>query len=351
MLGLERAPHRLSLALQGGGAHGAYTWGVLDTLLEQSSHPIAAVSGTSAGAVNAVVLAHGLLDSGPAGARAALDGFWNALGGSVSWEAAGLVGASGDRLTPAGRMMLQWASMFSPTHMNPLRMDPLRDLLVKAVDFERLRRQRDVRLFIAATQANSGRLRVFGNDELSVDVVLASACLPTLQRAVTIDGEPYWDGGYSANPALFPLVHDVAVRDVLVVMLSPWTLGDTPEAVGEIRARAVEIAFNAAFLREMHWLASATSMARQAWWPGPLERRLRALRWHLIDGHDDLADLPAESRLLTHPQLLLRLRDAGRARATTWLAQSGKSVGHSGSADLVYLFGDHRTPSRVSEPF
>ena len=278
MFGLTRPPHRLSLALQGGGAHGAYTWGVLDALLEHTSHQIAAISGTSAGAVNAVVLAHGLLESGPAGARAALDGFWNALGGSVSWEAAGLVGASGDRLTPAGRMMLQWASMFSPTQVNPMRVDPLRDLLSKTVDFERLRRQRDVRLFIAATQANSGRLRIFGNDELSVDVVLASACLPTLQRAVSIDDEPYWDGGYSANPALFPLVHDVAVRDVLVVMLSPWTLGDTPEAVGEIRARGVEIAFNAAFLREMHWLAGATAMAREAWWPGPLERRLRDIR-------------------------------------------------------------------------
>ena len=349
MWGPTRAPQPLSLALQGGGAHGAYTWGVLEALLEHTSHRIAAISGTSAGAVNAVVLAHGLVESGHTGARAALEGFWNALGRSVSWEATGMIGATGDRLTPAGRMMLQWASMFSPTQVNPMRIDPLRDLLAKTVDFDRLRRQRDVRLFIAATHANSGRLRVFGNAELTIDVVLASACLPTLQRAVSIDGEPYWDGGYSANPALFPLVHDVAVRDVLVVMLSPWTIGATPESAGEIRARAVEIAFNAAFLREMHWLASATDMAREAWLPGPLERRLRSLRWHLIDGHDDLSILPDESKLLAHPQLLSKLRDAGHVRTTNWLEQHGASIGKTGSADLQRLFGDHQPPNKAAQ--
>jgi NTE family protein len=345
MIGLSTSARPLSLALQGGGAHGAYTWGVLDALLEHTTHEFVALSGTSAGAVNAVVMAHGLLEAGREGARAALGRFWDAMGRAVSWDAMGLVGASGDRLTPAGRLMLQWASMFSPTQANPLRRDPLRDLLTQQVDFDRLRRQRNLRLFVAATHANSGRLRIFGNDELTADAVLASACLPTLQLAVSIDGEPYWDGGYSANPALFPLVYDVSNRDVLVVMLSPWSLGETPSQASEIRARAVEIAFNAAFLREMQWLASATEMARSAWWPGPLERRLRRLRWHLIDGHDDLSTLPAESKMLAHPQLLQRLCEAGRARATAWLDRHGDAIGARASADLQHLFGHHQPPA------
>lgn len=191
MFDWSATPRPLSLALQGGGAHGAYTWGVLDSLLEHTTHEFVALSGTSAGAVNAVVMAHGLLEAGRDGARAALQRFWDALGRAVSWDSTGWVAGSGDRLTPAGRLMLQWATMLAPSQMNPLRVDPLRDLLVEQVDFERLRRQHDVRLFIAATHANSGRLRIFGNDELTVDAVLASACLPTLQRAVSIDGQPY----------------------------------------------------------------------------------------------------------------------------------------------------------------
>lgn len=346
MFGLPAARQPLSLALQGGGAHGAYTWGVLDALLEHTAHPIRALSGTSAGAVNAAVLAHGWVTGGRDGAREALSNFWQRLGQAMPWDASMLVSSDGERFTPAGRMMMLWAGLFSPRQMNPLRVDPLRDLLQQQVDFERLRAQRGVDLFIAATHANSGRLRLFRTGEVSLDAVMASACLPSLQPAVEIDGEPYWDGGYCANPALFPLVYEVAVRDVLVIMLSPWTLGDTPQQPGEIRARGIEIAFNAAFLREMHSLAETTAIARSAWWPGTLERRLRRLRWHLIDGHDDLSSLPDESRLFAHPQLLLRLRDAGRARAMDWLTQHADRIGRTSSADLQHWFGHHEPPTR-----
>lgn len=346
MFGTPAATQPLSLALQGGGAHGAYTWGVLDALLEHSAHPIRALSGTSAGAVNAAVLAHGWIADGRDGARAALSSFWQGLGQALPWDASLLVTPDGDRFTPAGRMMMMWAGLFSPRQMNPLRVDPLRDLLQRQVDFERLRGQSALTLFIAATHANSGRLRLFRTHEVTVDAVMASACLPSVQRAVEIDGEPYWDGGYCANPALFPLVHEVPVRDILVVMLSPWTLGDTPQHPSEIRARGIEISFNAAFLREMHGLAETTTIARASWWPGALERRLRRLRWHLIDGHDDLSSLPEESRMLAHPQLLLRLRDAGRARALGWLQLNGKQIGRAGSADLHHLFGHYEPPPR-----
>lgn len=329
----------ISLALQGGGAHGAFTWGVLDALLERTHHPIVAASGSSAGAVNAVVLAHGLLQDGRDGARAALSRFWTAIGSAVPWNALGLVASDGGRFTTAGRLMMRWAQSFSPTRANPLRADPLRELLAQQVNFERLRQPDAPRLYVAATHANTGRLRLFDNREIGIDVVLASACLPLLQPAVMVDSQPYWDGGYSANPALFPLIHHSGARDVLLVTLNPWHWGETPESLEAIRLRATEIAFNAAFLREMQWLAEATALARRAWWPGPLERGLRRVRWHLIDGHDALSALPADSKLIAHPQSIMRLRDAGRAQALAWIEQHGHRVGRDDSVDLQRVFG------------
>ena len=189
-LHLFRSPHNapLALALQGGGAHGAFTWGVLDALLEQRANPIVAVSGASAGAMNALLLAHGLLEGGREGARAALAAFWNALGQSVPWDAWGLVTGDGVQFTAPAQWMLRWVQAVSPAQANPMRMNPLRDLLAKSVDFERLRRQSRIALHIAATHANSGRLRVFDNANLSLDAAMASACLPSLHHAVEIDG-------------------------------------------------------------------------------------------------------------------------------------------------------------------
>jgi NTE family protein len=341
VIGKLRSNPPLGLALQGGGAHGAYTWGVLDALLERTNHPIAAISGTSAGAVNAVVLAHGLMLGGRDGAREALNRFWTSMGAVVPWSALGLVANDGERFTAAGRLMMRWAQSFSPSLANPMRVDPLRELLQQQVDFERLRHATAPRLHVAATHANNGRLRVFDNDELSVDAVLASACLPLLQPAITIDGEPYWDGAYSANPALFPLVRDRAVSDIVLIVLSPWHFGETPESLDEIRMRATEIAFNASFLREMHWLAEATALARRAWWPGPLERRLRRVHWHMIDGHDVLSALPADSKVIAHPTSLTRMRDAGRVQSEAWLVRVGPSIGRRDSADLERMFGHH----------
>ncbi|MBL8320623.1 MAG: patatin-like phospholipase family protein [Burkholderiaceae bacterium] len=334
----------MALALQGGGTHGAFTWGVLDVLLERCRFDVTAISGTSAGAVNAVVLADGWLRGGPDGAREALDDFWRELGRVVPWDALGLA-HEGSRLSPAGRLMLQWAQLFSPAQRNPLQFDPLRDLLARRVDFDRLRQQRQLRLHIAATQANTGRLRLFSGSDLSLEAVLASACLPMVQQAVTIDGEPYWDGGYSANPALAPLLRADGARDVMVVMLSPWTLGDEPRSVDEIRTRATEIAFNATFLREMRMLADASELAKRAWLPGPLERRLRRVRWHLIDGHDALSALPSDSKLIAHPQLLERLNQAGRDRAIAWLDANECSMGRRSSADIGALFANHEPPA------
>lgn len=343
-------PVPISLALQGGGAHGAFTWGVLDRLLEDGRFPVAAISGTSAGAVNAVALAHGLLDDGNDGARAALQRLWHAVG-SGSPLGPFMTGSSDSpAFAPATRAWMHWARLLSPQQLNPLGLNPLRDVLAKQIDFERLRAASPVQLFIAATHANSGRLRVFDHTEVSVDAVLASACLPTLQPAVVIDGEPYWDGGYSANPALFPLVRS-GVRDLLVVWLSPLAYAESPVSAEAIRERALDFAFNATFLREARLLAELRAMARPsilAFMPfGRLERRLVRLRTHLIDAHDDLGSLAQETKLIAHRPFLERLRDLGRERAEDWLAGPGQQVGRASSADFDALFG---APALARQP-
>lgn len=328
----------LGLALQGGGAHGAYTWGVLDALLETGRFRFDAISGTSAGAMNALALATGWMRGGADGAREALADFWRAVGTQLPFEQ-WLVGPTeSPGLAPGLRALMHWTRLLSPYQLNPLGLNPLREVLAAQIDFERLKQRSAPRLFIAATHANSGRLRLFGNGELSVNAALASACLPTLHQAVMIDGEPYWDGGYSANPALFPLV-EAGVADLLIVALSPLSHDNVPMSAEEIRSRALEFSFNAGFLREATLLGEACAEARRSLFAvGRLERRLRALRTHLIDAHDDLGALSSETRLIAHRPFLERLRDLGRERASRWLETQGRRVGHGASVDLAACF-------------
>lgn len=328
----------LALALQGGGAHGAFTWGVLDALLEDGRFDFPALSGTSAGAMNALALAHGLLAGGRDGARAALQAFWQAVGTRLPFELLMVGPSESPGLAPGMQALMHWARLFSPYQLNPLGLNPLREVLAEQIDFERLRAGDAPRLFIAATHANSGRLRLFGNDEMGIEAALASACLPTLHHAVPIDGEPYWDGGFSANPALFPLVR-TGIADLLVVSLSPHTYTESPVSAEQIRQRTLEFTFNAGFLREAVMLAQACAEARSSAFSfGRLERRLRRLRTHLIDAHDDLAGLRAETRMIAHLPFLERLRDLGRARAQAWLAEHGARVGHASTVDFARQF-------------
>lgn len=337
------APVRLSLALQGGGAHGAFTWGVLDALLAHGRFPVDAVSGTSAGAVNAVALAQGWMEGGCEGARSALDRMWTAIGTQLPFEWWTVGDGDQMSLAPAARAMLHWTRYLSPYQFNPLDLNPLRDLLQAQIDFDALRRRSPVQLFLAATHANSGRLRVFRNRELSVEAVLASACLPTLHRAVEIDGQPYWDGGYTANPALFPLIADARPADLLIVMLCPLHHSHTPRTAQEIHERTLEIAFNATFLREARLLGEVHAMTRRRWLPaGRLERRLRRMRYHLVEAQDLLGRLPGETRLIAHLPFLQRLRDQGRARAEGWLSVHGRQLGRRSSVDLLRWFGPPR---------
>jgi NTE family protein len=334
----RRTPPLVSLALQGGGAHGAFTWGVIDALLERGL-PVAAASGASAGAMNAVVLAHGLAQGGADGARAALHAFWQAIAERVPplWHVPG----DPPQLAPMGHAMLAWSRWLAPTQLNPLNLNPLRDVLALQVDFERLRGTRGMALFIAATEVARGRLRLVRRGDVTIEAVLASACLPQVAHAVSIDGQPHWDGAFSANPALGPLVREVACDDLMLVTLSALGPSAPPSSAQAIAERVREIAFTAPFLREARWLAETHADALARPWPRlGSDRRLARLRWHLIDADSTLADLSSQTRLVPDWDFLQRLRDAGRERVARWFEEHAHSLGTRSSFDPLAVFGE-----------
>ncbi|MEO7400759.1 MAG: patatin-like phospholipase family protein [Polaromonas sp.] len=335
----RRQPERLNLALQGGGAHGAFTWGVLDALLENQGLEFEGLSGSSAGAMNAVVLADGWMKGGREGARQSLADFWTEVARQMPWGA--MIQGEGDAisLSPASKWLANLAGHFSPAQLNPLDLNPLRELLKRQIDFEQLRLRSPFKLFVGTTQANTGKLRIFRETELSVDVLLASACLPKIHHAVEIDGEPYWDGGYAANPAVFPLFYDCEAHDVLLVLLSPLKRENTPQTVEEIESRIVELAFSAHFMREMRMFALAIDYSSPTFltW-GRMERRLQKARFHMIDS----SQLPSlerpETKLLAHGPFLTLLREQGQQRAAQWLLAHAAAVGRRSSVDVKQWF-------------
>lgn len=341
--GLRRSPPRLNLALQGGGAHGAFTWGVLDALLQAPGIDLEGLSGSSAGAMNAVVLADGWLKAGRDGARQALDDFWTAVGKQLPSAFVVQGRSEAVDLSPAAKLLASWAGYFSPSQLNPFDLNPLRALLERQVDFEGLRAASPFKLFVGATHASSGKLRIFREHELTVDALLASACLPKIHHAVEIDGEAYWDGGYSANPAVFPLFYDCDARDVLLVLLGPLQRAETPRTVDDIDARIAEIAFSAHFMREMQMFARATAFARPGIlpgsWSGRLDRRLRQMRFHMIDASDLGSLARTGTKVLAYGPFLDRLRALGLQRGNDWLARDAASVGRQSTVDVNALFG------------
>jgi NTE family protein len=319
----------LSLALQGGGAHGAFTWGVLDALLERGV-PLAGLSGASAGAVNAALVAHGLNVGGHDGARTALERFWLSLVQGLPIT---------DRAVPMAQAMMQWTRWFTPTQLNPFDINPLRDALREQIDFERLQRTPGPDLFVATTEADTGRLRLFTRRELTLDALLASACLPTIAHPVWIDGRALWDGAFSANPPLWPLVRHTAADDLLLVTLSPLAPVPLPDSADGIQARVMEMAMTATFLREARALAEQQADAHKRWLRTGLDRRLARLRWHLISGGEVLAGMPSHTRWLPQEQTVLGLRDRGRERAAAWWAAHAQTLGQRSSIDPVAIFG------------
>jgi NTE family protein len=331
---------KVNLALQGGGAHGAFTWGVLDLLLEDGRLQVEGISGTSAGAVNAVLLADGLARGGPEAARERLAAFWRAA--SIGGNLPPLQRAVLDRLlafAPINHMPMHlWmgalSRFLSPYDFNPLNINPLKDLIERFVDFEALRASTALQLFVSATNVHTGRLHVFRRDRISADVVMASACLPYLFRAVEIDGVPYWDGGYLGNPVIFPFFRTTESEDVIVVQINPVVRDTTPTSSREIMDRLNEITFNSSLISEFRAIEFVGRLIDKKLLPrgtGPGE--YRRINVHRIA----LAGLGLESsatRLQNDYQFFEMLRDHGRRTARRFLDEHFADIGKRSTVDL-----------------
>ena len=298
---------RLSLALQGGGSFGAFTWGVLDRLLEEEDLAIDVASGASAGAINAVVMATGLAKGGREEARARLTRFWTRVSEVAPRASSNAATAMATRL-------------LSPYQFNPFNVNPLRTILSEEVDFDALRAKPPLRLLIAATRVSDGSLRVFREKAVTLEAVLASACLPLLHHAVEIDGEAYWDGAYSANPPLVPLIEASRASDALVVQIIPTASDETPTSSADIIKRMQQITFNSSLLREMETLSAMTKLSGPDAEGSALSRKLQRLRLHHINAEKHVPGLAQASALDLDWDFLCGLRDQGRAAAEGWLA-------------------------------
>ncbi len=312
---------QISLALQGGGAHGAYTWGVLDRLSEDDSLEITAMSATSAGALNAVAWTAGMAENGAEGAKAKLESLWRAVSRRSS-PLAPFGGLSSVGFAYASALQ----SFASPYDLNPFNINPLRDVLKAEIDFDAVHAA-GVSLFLSATNVETGRVKVFGREEVTADAVLASACLPQTFQAVEIDGANYWDGGYLGNPSLFPLIYSGAPRDVLLVMLNPIVREGVPKRAGEITERINEISFNASLIGELRAIAFVQRLIDQGMLKETILKKYRRLNIHAIRGGTDLLGFPLSSKYDTSWRFLTRLRDLGRAAADAWLADGAELVG------------------------
>ena len=334
----ETGTRTLNLALQGGGAHGAFTWGVLDRLLEEERLDFEGVVATSAGAMNAAVLAYGLVEGGREGARKALTNFWRRTSHAAIFSP--LQPSLADRLTgnhslensPAFAMFDMITRFMSPHQFNPFNFNPLRKVLEQSVDFDALNSSRcKLKLNICATNVRSGKVKVFGNDEISADAVMASACLPFLFRPVEIDGEAYWDGGYMGNPAIFPLIYGCTSPDVLIVHINPLTRNELPATATEILNRVNEISFNSSLMREMRAIAFVTRLLDG----GQADHlNLKRVLIHAISADDVTSNLGVASKLSADWGFLTELRDAGRAHAEKWLSAHFMSIGRESTIDI-----------------
>jgi NTE family protein len=328
----------INLALQGGGAHGAFTWGVLDRLLESEQLDIAAISGTSAGAMNAVVLADGMMAGGRQGAQKALAAFWRAV-----HEAARL---SPYQLLPLKKMSHSFnldhlpgfialdlfSRLMSPYELNPLDINPLREVLVKQVDFERVRSCDKLKLFISATSVRNGMVKRFDRKQLTADHIMASACLPFLFKAVEVEGDDYWDGGYAGNPILYPFAYHSEARDIVIVQINPLSCQSTPKTAREILNRVNEITFNSSLLHELRAIEFVARLLDE----GSLDPvRYKKMFIHMISDEKGFAPLNASSKLNTEWDFLTHLHDLGYNAAEKFLREHFACLGDHSSMDVT----------------
>jgi NTE family protein len=325
----------INLALQGGGSHGAFTWGVLDRLLEEERLEFDGISATSAGAVNAVVMADGLAEGGRTAARKKLRSYWHAVS---SLALRGVFQPSVfDKANPdfglehsPGYLFMESLTYYaSPYQINPFNLNPLREMLADTIDFERVRSQKLVKLFICATDVQSAKVKVFRTEELGVAQVLASTCLPLMMQAIEVDGEYYWDGSFTGNPAIFPLVYDCGARDILMVHITPAERPGVPTTSPSIMNRMQEISFNTSLIREMRTIVYLTRLIDE----GRTDPSLR-LRVHLIEAEDIIRALSWSSRLNGDWAFLTHLFTLGRNRADDWLRTGFDQIGVRSTFDL-----------------
>mgnify|MGYP005840516017 CR=1 FL=1 len=332
---------KINLALQGGGAHGAFTWGVLDRLLADDRIEIAAVSGTSAGAMNAVAMAAGFHRAGPDGAREVLEKFWRRMSAGAHM--------SPIKRAPVDVLMGNWSldqspgylamdflsRVMSPYQLNPLNMNPLRELIEDCVDFDMVRKCRSFGLFISATDVETGKVRVFDRKSLTADMVMASACLPTMFQAVVIDGVPYWDGGFMGNPSLFPFHYHSPASDIVVIQINPIERKGVPKSAQEIQNRMNEISFNSSLLKELR----AIDFVRRLVEEGRLtDKRYRSMRVHIIENETAMKPLGASSKMNAEWAFITHLRDLGHDTAEAWLDRNFTAIGQRSTIDLREMF-------------
>jgi NTE family protein len=326
---------KVALALQGGGSHGAFTWGVLDRLLDDETIEITGVTGTSAGAMNAAVLADGLVRGGPTQARTELRQYWEAVGCMPGFGSY-FSNMSGEQAiaTPLENIsayvdMVKRNS--SPNDLLPANDNPTRRLLTELIDFDRLRSQQEIQLTVSATNARTARRRVFTNQDVSVDALLASACLPQFFRAVEIDGEPYWDGSLTGNPAFGPLLTKRPDCDLIIVRVDPVNRPEAPRNVGEILSRTVEISHNSTFWLELGAIAVVLRFVDEM--RSPFGRA----RFHIIEASPIMEKFPMSSKLNNYPPLLEYLFNLGRQTSDAWIAQNGDALGQRSTMDVQQL--------------
>ena len=326
----------INLALQGGGAHGAFGWGVMDKFLEDGRINIEGISGTSAGSMNAVVYAYGKL-KGDDGARQALHDFWKGISDAgqkfkmpkMPWDA--LMPSE----NPMAGLMKSMMGMFSPYQLNPMNYNPLREVLEKQVDFDELHKNQHVtKLFICATNVRTGKVKIFDTHQVTPDVILASACLPQVFQAVEIDGEHYWDGGYMGNPVLYPLFYYTKSRDVVILHINPIERPGIPKTAADIANRLNEITFNSSLIKELRSVIFVQKLLDDGWIKDEFRDKLKNVLIHSVRADNAMSDLSSASKMNSEWGFLTMLRDRGRALAGEWLQQNFEHLNVRSSVDM-----------------
>ncbi|RFB79917.1 patatin-like phospholipase family protein [Methylovirgula sp. 4M-Z18] len=331
----EPGVKHVNVALQGGGAHGAFTWGVLDALLADGRIKFEGISGTSAGAMNAVCLADGMRE-GTQAARDQLKRFWRAISTDGAFSRRQRTYLDAWMSMFGGPMTgINWfgnlTNYFSPYQLNPFDLNPLRDVVEREIDFEAVRKTDHLKLFIAATNVYTGKVRVFRREELTLDMVMASACLPTVYKSVMIDGEPYWDGGFGGNPVLYPFFAETETLDIILIQVNPVERHQLPESSHDIMERMNEITFNAPLLLELRAIDFVGRLIDEGRLTGT---HYKKIRMHRIEAHDELNKFGADTKMNAEYDFLRRLRDIGRAAGERFLSDHYQDVGVRGTFNI-----------------